>query len=192
MPTHKGTSQTDITIGSGGTGVTLTAALSWTLTTDSPIEVRADDASAPLAVDGTQRAALLDATGATLGTLYTAFRAEATAAGATEGSRSRSDEASPLPVGGGVVWPTAPESAAVRDWSAFATGLGELAASFELATTGAAGVVVDQVVYSQTPDRLELRLTFRSGRTVLAEGVVVFEASAPGASTPVVDDQIQP
>lgn len=183
MPTHKGTSQTDITIGSGGTTATETTTFEFDATYATVGTLQFAD----LTSTNDRRYSAYDlrvtsSTGALLAGFAARYRAWIDN-GSSTGPRAmtRTDTFVPLPSGSTPTWPTSPVTTAERTWGqAVFDGTGgtfaTLRGNWQLRTTVQSGASVIQTVVDQTDTLLRVHLVYMTGTTVLLDNVVTMTA----------------
>lgn len=183
MPTHKGTSQTDITIGSGGTTATETTTFDFDATYATTGNLQFTDlTSSSDRRYSAYELRITNATGSLLATFAARYRAWIDN-GSSTGPRlmTRSDNFTPVPNGNSPSWPASPITTAERTWGqAVFDGSGgtfaTLRGNWQLRTTVQTGGTVIQTVVDQTDALLRVHLVYMSGSTVLLDNVVTMTA----------------
>lgn len=185
MPTHKGTSQTDITIGTGGTSATETTTFEFDATYATSGNLQYLD----LATGADRRYSayeliITNATGSVLATFCARYKAWIDAGSAT-GPKTVTlvDNFVPVPSGSAPAWPSSAATIAERTWSqaAFDSSGGvfaTLSGNWQVRTTVQTGGTVIQTVVDQTESLLRLHMVYLAGDVVLLDNVVTMTAVA--------------
>jgi hypothetical protein len=184
MPTHKGTSQTDITIGSGGTSAAGTTSFEFDATYATTGNLQYLDLAS-----GTDRRysayqlIITDATGGVIATFAARYKAWIDAGSATgPKSINLTNNFVPLPNGSSPAWPSTAATIAERSWSqaAFDASGGlfaTLQGNWQVRTTVQTGASVIQTVVDQTDSLLRLHMVYLAGDVVLLDNVVTMTAA---------------
>jgi hypothetical protein len=184
MPTHKGTSQTDITIGSGGNSATETTSFEFDATYATSGNLQYLDLAA-----GTDRRysayqlIITSSTGSVIATFAARYKAWIDAGSATGPKQvNLSNVFVPLPNGSSPAWPTTAATIAERTWSqaAFDASGGVFATmrgNWQVRTTVQTGATVIQTVVDQTDSLLRLHMVYLAGDIVLLDNVVTMTAT---------------
>lgn len=196
MPTHKGTSQTDITIGSGGT--TMTTVVSFDLllaegetSVEGPrLELRSGSDAWSIE--------LADTTGGSMATIGVAWTSAVL--GAHSVSTTTRAHASPEASSGAPAWPGLPTAGASRDWEQTLTQRGRPWAighlSFELAAEAGPGTELGLTLVDALDHELGLHVEVSTGGRVVLSGTVQltvrFWPIERGlvAASPLIDDEL--
>ncbi|MFV8753338.1 hypothetical protein ACNOYE_22545 [Nannocystaceae bacterium ST9] len=184
MPTHKGTSQTDITIGSGGTSATETTSFEF----DATYATVGNFQYLDLATGADRRYSayelrITNATGAVIATFAARYKAWIDAGSATGPKTVKlTDNFVPLPNGNAPAWPSSAATIAERTWSQAAfDGAGGLFATlrgnWQVRTTVQTGASVIQTVVDQTESLLRLHMVYLAGDIVLLDNVVTMTST---------------
>ncbi len=183
MPTHKGTSQTDITMGSGGSSATQNTSFEFDATNATLASLQYLDLATGM--DRRYSAYELRVTGPT-GAVIATFAARYKAwtdAGSATGPKTinLSNNFVPPAAGSAPAWPSSATTMAERSWSQAAfDGAGGLFATlrgnWQVRTTVQTGATVIQTVVDQTESLLRLHMVYLAGDIVLLDNVVTMTA----------------
>jgi hypothetical protein len=202
MPTHQGTSQTDITIGSGGRSITLDGRIEYTATygTSANFQYK-DNAPSQNNEDSNYEVKVLDVTGATLATFAAEYTVDPVPGTGTSVTSTRTNTFNPSPNGNTPTFPSAWATHSTRAWSISSThggsAFGGFNSDWKFASTIATGGSVSYAVNTQNNDQLTVTLTYTYGGSTILEVVVTCYAKATVAGgvqlgSPSVTDNLQP
>ncbi|MCA9696057.1 MAG: hypothetical protein KC431_00945 [Myxococcales bacterium] len=183
MPTHQGTSQTDIIIGDGGNSITLDASFGFTATYPNTLTFLYKNHS-PGADNENSSYTLkaIDSNNKVVATFSARYKVDPVTGSATNISSTRGNTFSPTPTGSATSFPSSWETYAKRNWSISSTSSGSTFAGFdcewEFATTVGSGGSVSQSVTTQNDGTLEITLVFTKGGSTVLSVDVTCPASA--------------
>lgn len=203
MPTHKGTSQTDITIsGGGGKSITLDGRIEFTANygTSANFQYK-DNAPSQNNEDSDYELKVLDVTGATIATFAAGYTVDPVPGTGTTVSSTRTNTFTPSPNGSSPTYPSAWATEGTRDWSISSThggsAFGGFNSSWKFASTVVSGGSVSYAVNTQNNDELTVTLTYSDGSSTILDVVVTCYAKATVAGgvqlgSPSVTDNLAP
>lgn len=184
MPTHKGTSQTDIVISGGASSSTQKTSFDFDATYATLGNLQYLD----LATGADRRYSayelrIMGSTGAVIATFAARYKAWIDA-GSASGPKSvdLTNNFVPVPNGSSPAWPSSAATIAERSWSqaAFDSSGGLFATlhgHWQVRTTAQTGASVIQTVVDQTESLLRLHMVYLVGDIVLLDNVVTMTAT---------------
>jgi hypothetical protein len=184
MPTHKGTSQSDILIGGGGNSATETTSFEFdaTYATGGSLQYLDLATSADRRYSAYQLI-ITSTSGAVLATFAARYKAWIDAGSATgPKSADLTNSFTPGASGTSPAWPSSAATIADRSWSqaAFDGSSGLFATmngNWQVRATVQTGASVIQTVVDQTESLLRLHVVYLNGTIVLLDNVVTMTAS---------------
>jgi hypothetical protein len=184
MPTHQGTSQTDIVISGGGSkSMTLDGRFAFDATygTSANFQYK-DNAPSQNNEDSNYELKILNVAGATIATFAAEYTVDLVAGSGTTVNSTRTNTFNPSPNGNTPTFPSLWATHATRDWSISSThsgsAFGTFTSAWKFASTVVSGGSVSYAVNTQNNDELNVTLTYSDGTSTILTVVVTCYAKA--------------